>query len=219
MDEFEYGRRYQLVVDKTKTIPPELDRRYQILRYIKSLTRDEIIEESKNIVNSHQKKIELYQKKIEIRQKYTDFYQKNIELYQKSGEKKVECGHSRRGQMKIRKYNDFDKLNLEIPESYKNEFYLGRCVQFLLDTNNKIEWNDIITKTEEEIIDMAHEAKTKILYPKEGDAFKINGCYNCSYWSYGHKRCSCGNRRYYYYDMGPVATLDDTELEGYAEPY
>lgn len=214
MDEFEYGRRYQLVIDKTKIIPPKHDRRYQILGHIESLTRDEIIEESKNIVNSHQKKIEIYEKKIEIRQKYTDFYQKNIELYQESGKKKVELR-----QMKIRKYNDFDKLNLEIPESYKNKFYLGRCVQFLLDTNNKMEWNDIITKTKEEIIDMAHEAKTNILYPKEGDAFEIDGCYNCNYWSYGDKRCSCGNRRYYYYAMGPVSSLDDTELEGYPEPY
>lgn len=170
MLDFEYGRRYQLVSDKTKIVPQRPGRKYSILSWMSSQTEEDIIKESDNIANYYAKQ--------------------------------------------ERFYNEFNKFNLGYDVVCEDDFYFGRCVQFILDTNNKITWNEIMAKTHDEIIELAHQMKMKILQPKKGDLFHISEC-DCGWWSYGDNRCECGDVRCSYVD-GEVFSLDDIEV-GYAE--
>lgn len=174
--DFEYGRMYQLVMDKTKRILPSYGRRYRILDWMEMQSKEKIIQEANYIISNHN-------------------YKRHRHIY-----------------------NEFAKLKLKEPLEYKDDFYLGRCVQFILDTNNKITSKEIFENDREEIVNLAHEMKAKILYPKVNDVYKVD-CDECYVWYYGNKRCSCGNRRYSLYVLDTVNSLDDTELTSYPEHY
>ncbi len=172
--EFKYGRMYQLVIDKSKSIPQCHNRRYEIIRYIESKTKNEIIEEANQIVQKH--------------------------VNRKSN--------------KTKKYNEFANLKINEPIKCQDDFYLGRCVQFILDSNNKMYWSEIFDEID--IVKKAHEIKSKMIYYiKEGDSFKIKGCDNCDTWYYGDRRCSCDNIKFYL-ECDDVDSLDDTDIYAYA---
>jgi hypothetical protein len=112
-----------------------------------------------------------------------------------------------------KKYNQWHQLHL-----FSNDnFYYGRCIQFILDTNNNKDMNELLNKYISVIITEAHLLKTELLRPKIGDIFSVRGC-DCNEWSYGDRRCSCGNRRCYL-EYKNVINLDDTELYSYVECY
>lgn len=53
---FQYGRAYQLVIDKTKAVPNVQGRAMKVQEYIKTRSRAEIITEANNIINHTNKK-------------------------------------------------------------------------------------------------------------------------------------------------------------------
>jgi len=177
--EFKYGRMYQLVIDKSKSVPQSHNRRYAILRYIKSKTKNEIIEEANQIVQKH--------------------------INRKSNKSN-----------KTKKYNEFANLEINEPVKCQDDFYLGRCLQFILDSNNNMYWSEIFN--EYDIVEKAHEMKVKMLYPKEGDSFDIKSC-DCGTWCYGDRRCSCGNRRIELECDDYINSLDDTDLYAFGVAY
>ena len=182
-NEFKYGRMYQLVIDKSKSIPQSQNRKYEIIKYIESKTKYEIIDEANQIINKHNNK--------------------------KSNKQKL--------------YNEFANMELNEYDEYIDNFYLGRCVQFILDSDNTIFWKDIFNQeyiNDKQIIEKAHEMKSKILYPtiEIGKKFYIKSCENCCIWYYGDTRCSCGNRKYVLNHI-IINSLDETDVLIYAEPY
>lgn len=179
ISEFEYGRFYQLVIDKSRNIKHSRDRprRYRCSAYMRSKTKIEILEEAYAIIDHYK-----YKRK-----------------------SKVTVG---------------DWWRISRIEPIVDDFYYGRCFQFLLDTNAKTTIDDLLAKEDDEVILDAHKLKVKILEPNpmSGDEYRVD-CDECSTWYHGDKRCSCGNRRCYLSYNDYVESLDDTSLECYAEVY
>ena len=168
ISDFQYGRMYQLVIDKTKNIENIPDRRYECLNYIDTLTKSEIIKEAYVI-------------------------------------------SKRLNKRKIN--NEWHELEID----HIGNFYFGRCIQFILDSNNKINIKDLLNKTELDIVQQAHEMKTLMLASKKGTEFAVRGC-DCDTWYVGDKRCDCGNRRCYL-ESKSVRSLDDTSICEYVAHY
>jgi hypothetical protein len=104
------------------------------------------------------------------------------------------------------------------PEGYDDLFYLGRCVQFILDSDKRLGWNDILSM--EDIINYAHEMKTEMLCPraKECQSYELRSRYcSCGWYTIGQNRCCCGNRRCHYEEPDTVDSLDCLYTEGTVE--
>lgn len=215
VDNFQYGRMCQLIIDRSKNITEDKYsyRREKCASYMKSKTKDDVILEAYTIINKFQnkRKYKIYNEwhDLNISTRISEFIPKNLEY---------------------RDLNDFDICIETSQQDYfikrsishvKHEdacFYLGRCIQFLLDTNNKINIHDLFIKTYSEIINQAHDLKELILMPKEGDELRISGCDSCSTWYIGSRRCECGNRRCSLIHDS-VGSLDNTSLNAYGECY
>lgn len=124
-----------------------------------------------------------------------------------------------REKKKKKVYNEWYKLEIDKPITIKceDEFYFGRCVQFILDSNNKINIIDLFNEGYD-VIGEAHEMKTLMLRPKEGDELSVDGCDDCNTWCVGDRRCECGNRRCSLAHQD-ATSLDDTSVYAYAECY
>ena len=88
----------------------------------------------------------------------------------------------------------------------------------VFDSNNKICIYDLLNKEQKEILSQAHDMKTLMMLPKDGDEFKVKGCDYCDSWCVGDKRCECGNRRCYL-EYTNANSLDDTSVYAYAGCY
>ena len=120
-------------------------------------------------------------------------------------------------------YNQWSNLDIDKPHNYicYADFYFGRCVQFILDTNNKIYIEELFSIEYHKVISKAYEMKTSISLPKDGDELSFDDDYcddDCGTWTVGAGRCRCGNRRCDLAYSG-ITTLDDTDAGAYAEPY
>lgn len=89
-------------------------------------------------------------------------------------------------------------------------FYKGRCVQFILDTNNKISIKDVFSYNN--IYGEAHEMYNKILHREtKGKEYEVKiGSHYCTY-TEGNRRCDCDDMRCYL-DIDDAETLDDELL-------
>ena len=114
-----------------------------------------------------------------------------------------------------------DELNLILydgDELWDDDFYEGRCYQFLVDNEEKIpvgyfslvnvaetHWHDMLMKN----------------YEKEGTSYYIKCCDYCSEWTYGDRRCSCGNRRMMLTSDSDDyrCHLDKSDIRVYPQPY
>lgn len=124
---------------------------------------------------------------------------------------------NKKGQKKTSGWCHF---NQEIPAENQNDFYFGRCVQFVMNSNNQLLYDDLILNRTN-TINKAIEMKTLQIYPKKGQTFdthKICGYESNCTWSYGEKRCSCYNMRFYL-EVYPAESIDDVELEAYPSKY
>ncbi len=133
--------------------------------------------------------------------------------------------------------NSIDNKFYQMDVVYKNaihltdqeKLYYGRCIQFLLDANRKqYRLDDLLEKSSNEIIKMAHLKKDRILARQE-KLFDVDcDCEGCDFngdeyhsscmWEIGDKRCECGNRRYSWCNE-PIYNLDVTSPSGYPENY
>jgi len=168
--EFYKGRIYQLVTDRSKSIPLDRYRKYHIKDYMKKKSQNELIIEAYEIINSKKKRV---------------------------------------------KYNDWGKLFCNIDDSLNN-YYIGRCFQFLLDGDNKIEFDWLIKQNADEIKKMAEEMIGWWFRPQEGDSYRSR-CYDddCMYYYYGDTHCECGlTKHYVVYDT--LCNLDDVDCGAYA---
>jgi hypothetical protein len=101
-------------------------------------------------------------------------------------------------------YRIFDYISMDM-----DNFYVGRCVQFILDTNNK-QRPTFENDTEISIILTAHEKMTQIQTPREGRSMTHKLC-DCRGWTVGNNRCDCGNIKCYLDDSeNNLRSLDDT---------
>jgi hypothetical protein len=116
---------------------------------------------------------------------------------------------SKRNPKKVNNQNEWREIFLPVQNnSLYSDFYFGRCLQFLLDSNNKKSMKVICSQ---EIIGEARRIRTKHLTPKKGTELHHECCNNCSTWTLGEKRCDCDNVRCTVY-FGSVSELDDTEI-------
>lgn len=169
-NEFQYGRMYQLVLDKSKAHKPEPGRGERMQKYIKTRCKEEIIVEAIQIL-------------LPYRNRRKDWH------------------------------------NLLENSPPNGDFYFGRCVQFLLDSNHKRKYEGLIV-SRIATVKKAHDEKQRQLTPGIGSVeFDVsNQCdtEECT-WTYGEKRCDCGNMKFDLY-IEPVTSLDTTELTMYPEP-
>lgn len=180
LTEFEYGRCYQLLIDRSKKFKHSISypRREQVIDYVSNKSRSEIIIESYGIIN--------------------DFRKKNY--------------------WRNKKYNQWHDVWINSKE--EDYFYYGRCIQFLLDANNKNNIDDLLSDTYNDVITKAHKLKHTILLstlPKEGEVLYTKQCEERS-WIVGETRCNCGRKLYLTYD-DIVDNLDTTDLNPYAVAY
>ncbi len=91
-------------------------------------------------------------------------------------------------------------------------YYIGRCFQFLLDTNAKITLDKIYNP-----IDEALALNAKIRCKPKEQMYDIKCCQNCSTYYYDDRRCSCGNRRILvnFYEYLPLDDWYEPTFEAY----
>lgn len=85
-----------------------------------------------------------------------------------------------------------ERVTLYEGDKFKNDFYEGRCYQFLKDCGDHI-------NEDQELIKTAHKRYYKIHTKKwfrQGTEYPLNYsiCY-CEKWYYGDYRCSCDNAK------------------------
>lgn len=213
LDPFTLGRYVQLIIDfalennesyKLKLISYEKPgRRYSIINYIKTLTLAEIINEAHGIYSRLNNKINgngAFDFSISFVDLGTDYY-----YYEEEDE------HD--------KQDEPDKGYI---------FYIGRCIQFILD-------NDYENITLDTLINMSpDEIKTEALTKKQEKLLNQNSPFdvNCECdedcdehtngycrWYYNHHRCECGYRRFYWSGENIANNLDVIDLDGYPDTY
>jgi hypothetical protein len=116
-----------------------------------------------------------------------------------------------------------ERLDFDCPAWHPDKFhyksdYLGRCVQFLLDSNHKrnIGPDDLSL----DLIDEAHKWWERMCKPREGTKYHFKECDTCSSWTVGDRRCSCGNRRIdLVMDFCETFSLDTTSSDWHPEAY
>ena len=93
-------------------------------------------------------------------------------------------------------------------------FYIGRSLQFILDTNNKICLNDIIKLSADSIKRLAHDMKANILKPSEFTRVHIRRriC-ECQEYHIGDDTCLCGDVEMTVEFNNFVYSLDNTDLD------
>lgn len=173
IDDFTYGRLYQLVSDKSKRfVGPE--RRYEIASWLKKSSKDEIIAEAIKILNDYETKL--------------------IPIDNRIGNK-LKRFQQKRKQRDEEESNDWAyPFKKQVIDKISNPFHLGRCVQFLLDTNGKRFKVKSLTR-EDEIKRLMVEEKTMVLEKQIGTVHISYSLCECERYTPGEKRCECGNRR------------------------
>ncbi len=101
-------------------------------------------------------------------------------------------------------------------ELWDDDFYEGRCYQFLLDKEIEIPAGhySLVKKAETRWHDMLMAE-----YEEEGTVYYIKCCDYCSEWKYDHRRCSCGNRRMMLTCDSDRCHLDESDIRVRPEPY
>ena len=175
--DFEYGRYYQIVADRSKYIyeTKYIKRRENIIHYMNTGSVDQIIGECLLIILE-----------AKIKPKSNDWYDIT--------------------------------MSISIHNEVYDDFYIGRCIQFILDTNNNIKASELVNMEEKDLVFKAHEMKTRLLLVKDGIDIEFKGCDYCDTWTVGDKRCSCGNRRCFL-DYNLLTSLDDTNIVSGVECY
>lgn len=200
-DEFQYGRCYQLVIDKSRNIT---------FRNTSVSKGGVLIASDQNITGNY---------KINPRRKNVDKYIKErtrAEIIKEALLISITKANQKNISRKPRKiFNEWHKLDIQY--SFENNFYLGRCVQFILDSNNKI-YLDNIQKESGEIIADAHQMKAKMLRNTINNSY-VCDCDICGIWYFDENRCQCGNRRVLLIGNDIVESLDDVQLECYTVCY
>lgn len=212
-----YGRHLQIVINYSKMKTSKYSaygglkrsshraRRYDISEYITRKSHQEILNEARKISKKIIDKIE---------SKY-HFKQSNITKLMLTE--------------KINLYKLDFKFTPEILETFfpfKNSgdylLYVGRCIQFLIDTNRKkYTYENLGTLIYEEIINKAHKIKTKILIEQRAP-YRVN-CHctcddhNLCTWTPWNNRCDCDNAKFWFIMDLKSATLDDVIPSGSVE--
>lgn len=188
-DDFLYGKLYQLVSDKSKQVTG-CDRKYGIEKWLKQSSKEDIISEAIKIL--------------------TDYETKLIPTGPRIG-KKMKRTQEKRLLNDKNEWNDWVYVMKQSFQPKKDDFYVGRCVQFLLDTNGHL-YKSSMFKNPNQIVELMKKEKERVLF-KQLDGQLIHISYSmceCEEWRIGEKRCECGNRRINLdYEMPDV---DDTDL-------
>lgn len=108
-----------------------------------------------------------------------------------------------------------------------NMLYLGRCFQFILDSNRNTIFSDLIKLDIKEIFVQAESMKRMMLSKQIKSNCSIGlstddriYCEDwCDGWDGKSKRCHCGNRRCQFSSYTSLAHLDDTDIDLYVECY
>lgn len=165
-----------------------------------------IVDRSKSVPASHDRRITMARYIEELTQE-----QKIAEALEMITEGKL------RNQKRKKQYNEYLDMNLDLFKGYENEFYLGRCVQFILDSNNKVSAIELSLKSSVEILTLAHDMKERML-DSHNDCVDCD-CDECGMWSRDDKRCWCGNKRYWWVQTTYDISLDTLYVDGYADTY
>jgi len=158
-----------------------------------------------------------FNRKVEIRQ-YVDKLSK-VEIQEKCrvlAEDKLPVYSIKEGEEPtVKKYKYYNKtLELFYGNNRPNNFYIGRCHQFIIDSSKYDPgfFDNIISEAESiwcNILARPHKI--------EGTIYDIECCDYCNEWLYNDHRCSCGNRKIYLYVETLGITLDDTNIAVYPQ--
>lgn len=180
LSKFHDGQRYQFLID-FYPIPYTYNRKIEIRQYVKSLSKDEIVEKCRELSDD---KMPVYSIK--------------------EGE-----------QPKVKKYKNYNKtLELYTGNNRPNDFYEGRCHQFIIDSSKHDPnlFDDIVSEAQSiwcTILSRSHQI--------EGTLYNIKCCDYCSEWIYNNHRCSCGNVKICLYVETLCITLDDIDIAVYPQ--
>jgi len=139
-----------------------------------------------------------FNRKVEIRQYVLALYKNEIkEKCRELSEDKLHVYSIKEGEEpKVKKYKYYKKtLELFYGNNRLNNFYVGRCHQFIIDSS----------KYDPGFFDNIISEAQSIW------------CDDCSKWFYGDHRCSCGSRKIYLYVETLGITLDDTSISVYPQ--
>lgn len=209
---FGYGREYQLVTDLTEKVKTADDsstgrtirRREDVQYFIADLTKEEIKKEAKLIIDTNKKHHRRFPENgwnnfdMPLTEKAEQFLSKFLVNRDGSSESS-------------------ESLELE-ERHYDKIVYLGRCVQFLLDTNAKLRLVDLLDSLET-VEKRAHELRETLCHKwfknQESKEIGFKACGSCDYVDFDEKRCGCGTK--ISFDYYSINSLDDTSLGVYAE--
>ena len=208
---FIYGRHLQVLLDYYKSNTE--GRKYQIHNDVKKMTTKEIILNAQQLVETRKKNM-LDKQQWGHTINDNGFYNLMVDhpnIFADSDEN-----------IYLQKY-----INKPLTK-YADAIYIGRCFQFLLDTDRvNYKLDDLLKFNGETIILNAHCCKITILKRSlKNKVFDVDcGCdddceshqYSDCSWTYDDSRCACGNRRYCFDEL-PIKSIDDTEIFGYPEP-
>lgn len=117
---------------------------------------------------------------------------------------------------KSRQTNGWHSFTQKVPKEHMNNFYLGRCLQFVLDSSNKKEYSSLLID-EEQTINEAHNLR-KLQVKKYidngfhhvwcGSIYLNHGEEGCN-WTIGKDTCDCEFKRYWL-EEEDITNLDQT---------
>jgi hypothetical protein len=148
---FFHGRMHQLVVDRSRNIREKRDKYNRIISTRRQVSQEWISTHSRSEINQEAISTIAFTLKNTLRRKGTLEY--NNDWY---------------------KIFDHMPINISVKSDY---FYIGRSIQFILDTNNKYRPN-FKEATENGIISVAHEEMTMIQNHRKQKYIPINQLVN-----------------------------------------
>lgn len=111
--------------------------------------------------------------------------------------------------------NGWDDVEVGNHKAVKDSFYVGRCIQFILDSDSTVDIKSLLVKENDHIVREAHDKKNEMLLPQEGERLEFRDCEDCDGWEVGDNRCLCGNRRCCLEQKSWVSSLDDSSISYY----
>ena len=161
---FNFGRQYQIVIDLTKKVNTTVNSLYGITKY-------------------RREEVQLY---------ITELTEEEIK---KEAQFIIETNKKHHRRFAENGWNNFDITLPEKAEQFLEKYlednydivYLGRCVQFLLDTNAKLKLIDLLNNLET-VQNDAHELRETLCYKwfknQESNTIRFKAYCNCEYIEY-----------------------------------